>query len=131
MYRNTYILIAISILLIGMNFSCVNRYHKINDSIDVVEAKSVTYKELENKGLNPDEMNIVADKKNKIWRKYVSEDPTVLEFSEVKAMDLAQKKYWAVYFYPKAAPGEYILGGDGWVFIDSNNGNVLGVIRSD
>lgn len=111
-----------------MNSSCLNRYQKTNDSVDAVTARSIAYQELKKIGYNPDEMSLVADKKNKIWKQFVSEEPTVLEFPEVEVMDLENKKYWAVYFCPKAHPGEYILGGDGWIFIDSNNGNVIGVL---
>lgn len=94
--------------------------------VDVAEAKIIAYQEIKNMGYNPDAMNIEVDKKNKLWKQQLSQEPSLLEMDDLKWMNLEKNEYYAVYYCPKVNPGEYLLGGDCWIFIDSNDGKVLG-----
>jgi hypothetical protein len=53
-----------------------------------------------------------------------AKDPSILQSQIVRRLNLEEKKYWAIYYVPTAMG----KGGDAWVFIDRNNGEVIGVI---
>ena len=109
-----------------MNFSCMSNYHRTNDSIDVAEEKIFADQVIKKMGYNPDAMDITIDKKNKFWKKSLREDPILNEIDVMQVINLKHKKYFTIIFSPKLQPGEYLLGGPCWIFIDSNNSNVLG-----
>lgn len=72
-----------------------------------------------------DEAKITSDDENNGWKEFVSKNPAILNDSQIKNLNLDKKNYWAIYFAPK---DEKTLGGDAWIFIDRDNGKIIGVI---
>lgn len=91
------------------------------------EAQEIAKEELRNRGYKVDDMNIRADEKNTAWEKKISKDPKVIQRKIVKRLNLEDKQYRAIYFEPKSKG----KGGDAWVFVDSDNGEIIGVILGE
>jgi hypothetical protein len=115
------VFVTIWIVTCGTILSCGGNYFAVKGRVGIDEAKIIANKALRKHGYNPDEMGIIADRKNSEWKDYVSEEPSL-----VKEFNLENKNYWAIYYFPIPKEKDvYILGGDTFVFVDSNNGDVL------
>ena len=82
------------------------------------------------------DVNIKGDDNNSKWKSFIHLQPSILEYENIKKMKLKKKQYWAIYYSrtrePKVNPDgsiNVLLHGGAWVFIDKNNGKVLGHLR--
>ena len=75
-------------------------------------------------GFDLKKMTMEADENNTKWKK---EFPSLENAPGHIGKKVKDKKYWAVYFepFPPSDPNTVQLGGDLWVFIDANTGEVL------
>lgn len=95
-------------------------------SFTLNEAKELSKRELKRRGYPVEDMRITADEKNTAWREFIA-DPSVLQRQIVKRLNLEERNYWTIYFAPKKP----MKGGDAWVFVDKNNGKIIGVILGE
>ena len=82
-------------------------------------------KALRDLGYEVDKMRMAADESNSRWERYVAGTPGILESPLVRDMKLGDKRYWVLYFRPV----EKRKGGDAWVFVDRDTGEIIGLIR--
>jgi len=97
---------------------------KRTPSLTLDEAKEIGKRELKRRGYPVEDMRVEADEKNTAWQEFVAKEPSILQRQIVKRLNLEEKNYWAIYYAPKEA----YLGGDAWVFVDADNGEIIGVI---
>lgn len=97
------------------------------EGISLEEAKGRARDELKRRGYPVEEMKVTADEKNTAWQELVSREPSIMEREIVKRLNLEEKYFWAVYYAPK----KMMLGGDAWVFVEANNGEIIGVILGE
>ncbi|MDO9399168.1 MAG: hypothetical protein Q7T79_00560 [bacterium] len=103
-----------------------NNIKQDKTKINLEKAIEIGEKELERIGYDyvPEHMRVLADDKNTEWEEFVKIDPLILQNERIKKMNLKRKNYWALYYAPK----KLSLGGDAWVFVDRDNGEILGNI---
>jgi hypothetical protein len=98
-----------------------------NMLISKKKAVEISTGEANRLGYNTSLMNVTIDNNNTLWTKYssslnLSTGVSLLnEISEVKNR-LKNRTFWAVHFGPKNIEQQ---GGDLWVFIDRNTGEVI------
>jgi hypothetical protein len=75
-------------------------------------------------GFDLKKMTIEADENNTKWKEEFASIENAPGHIGKKVKD---KKYWAVYFapIPPSDPNTVQMGGDLWVFVDANTGEVL------
>jgi len=125
------VLLAIFFCLFLINSECIPEIKEkpknegINMTLD--EAKEVGKRELKKRGYPVEDMRVEADEKNTAWQEFIAKDPSILQRQIVKRMNLEDKNYWVIYYAPKKIQ----LGGDAWVFVDKNEGKIIGVILGE
>jgi hypothetical protein len=72
-------------------------------------------------------MDVYLDRYNAEWNKLISNDPSYLECSP-ELRDKLKNGYWAVYYGPKNSPQK---GGDLWIFVNPNTGEIIGRIGGE
>lgn len=70
-----------------------------------------------------DELEVVADSQNFLWKKYKID---ILAGNMDLKNKLGNKEYWVIYLRPKDTN---VIGGNIFVFVDKNNGKVIGYLR--
>lgn len=70
-----------------------------------------------------DELEVVADSQNSLWKKYKID---ILAGNMDLKNKLGNKEYWVIYLRPKDTN---VVGGNIFVFVDKNNGKVIGYLR--
>ena len=99
----------------------------LKSAVTFDQAVEIGKTELEKRDYPIEDMCMEADENNSAWQKFVAKDPSILQRQIVKRLNLEEKKYWVIYYAPK----EMQLGGDAWVFVNINNGEVIGVILGE
>lgn len=121
-------LAGVFVLLLIANFnSCRAKAEMKNIGgamLDLNEAIEKSKEELNKRGYIVEDMRVQADQNNTVWKEFVAGNPLVLQNEIVKRMKIEEKTYWVIYYGPK----KLIPGGDVWVFVDANNGEIIGVI---
>lgn len=121
-------LVGISILLLIVNFSnCRTKKEMKSEEamLSLNEAIEKGKEELKKRGYAVEDVRVRADQNNTAWQKFVAGNPLVLQTEIVKGMKLEEEdKYWAIYYGRK----KLIPGGDAWVFVDANSGEIIGVM---
>jgi hypothetical protein len=92
------------------------------------EVSKIANKVAKDLGYDVENMILKADEKNTEWKEYVAYIKGMPPAFEAKLKD---RVYWAVYFQPIPDPDPNIVlvGGDLWVFIDANTGEVITHIK--
>ena len=98
---------------------------KESTAVTLDEAIETAKQELDRVGYDVEDMKFGGDEKNTEWRKHISVEPAVLDGEIVKSMHLTEKSYWAI----RCSPKELMLGGGAWVFVDKQDGKLIGVLR--
>ena len=128
MHKYIFTSLIICIFFLGTIFSCGNEFLRVKERINIDEAKKIANKALKEKGGNPEKMIIKADKKNSDWKKHVSVVAKYYHEDLIKDLNLEHRDYWAIHYTTPSLPGEYLLGGEAWVLVDSKNGSIIDVI---
>lgn len=68
---------------------------------------------------------IESNGKNTSWNEYLASGPTGFRDKTLKDLKLENRNYWAIHFAPI---DKNTLGGDAWVFVDRDNGSIIGTI---
>ena len=138
--RQTFFYVLCLLLFLGV--SQCSRFVNGRNAMDIsrevavktatVEAKRLGFKAEEMIALNPDAMQEWNDYYKKVYSKenalpqtYATEWRKQMESTPTLADKLGGKDYWAVYFGPRTP----MMGGDLWVFIDKNDGDVIAHLR--
>lgn len=113
---------------VGDPESCYRKYlENYPPTLTLAEAIEIGKKELKNRGYLVEDMNVSADENNTLWQESITKDPSILQIQIVKNLNLGQKNYWAIYYTPK----EIQPGGDAWIFVNTNDGEIIGVILGE
>ena len=73
-----------------------------------------------------EELVISADDNNTVWEKQISINTPSAFDEDIKRLHLKERRYWAIYYYPRRALGNNLWkGGDAMVFIDRSDGKVI------
>jgi hypothetical protein len=78
-------------------------------------------------GLDTTDMSFGADETNTRWRSYRPYTPDLDEFRQLDAK-LYNRQFFAVYGAPNPRAGGAVFGGDIFVFIDRDSGNIIAVL---
>ncbi len=91
------------------------------------EILEVTDKEAQRLSYFIDEMSVSFDADNSVWQRHMKAYARLSGMTaiETKLRQLNAQDYWAVYYGPL---GEQ-RGGDLWVFVDRQTGDILGTIQ--
>lgn len=105
-------------------FSVLGMGHKGGKIVRITkeEAIKIANEELLKQNFNVRETNIFIDENNTVWKeRYLSNN----KFSN-NNLDIIEKlrdrEYWAINYMPIE---ENILGGEAWVFVDKNKGEII------
>lgn len=124
--KNIVFIILIALLVLSL-WNMWNKLSHLKSAVTVEQAIEIGKLELKQRGYSIENMRVEADENNSSWQKSITRDSSKLQKPIVKRLNLEEKKYWAIYYAPKDSQ----LGGDAWVFIDINTGEVIGVILGE
>lgn len=119
---NKRFLIAIILFLVLIAEGCVHILREDKKVLTLDKAIITSGKKVEELGYNLDDLEVIANEQNLIWcqhRKNVSVDFGRLD------KKLESRKYWAIYYRPKKSQ----FGGDLFIFIDKNTGEIIDYLR--
>lgn len=91
--------------------------------ITVERVLKISNKKAVELGYDIDSLKTSTDAMNTAWQTYNSKN-IILKHNPELAAKLAGKKYFAVYYEPK----EMQVGGDLWVFVETDTGDVIAYI---
>jgi len=86
-------------------------------------AVKIANEELLKQGFDVTQKDIIVDKDNTLWNTRYLSDDKFKESNQHIIKKLKNKNYWAIYYTPKRPQG--LLGGEAWVFVDKNTGDVI------
>ena len=89
------------------------------------EILAIADKEAQTSGYDIERMGISLDIYNSTWREHLRTSERSGAIGEIEGK-LKDRQYWAVYYSPLK---ERQLGGDIFVFVDRNTGEILGTLR--
>lgn len=98
-----------------------------NSDVKLEEAQEIAKRFIVKEGFNLDDFEVIADSNNSEWKEFIENNPTVLEEEIMKGMSLERKKYWAIHFVQR----ELSPGGEPWVFINAENGEIIGFFSEE
>jgi hypothetical protein len=75
--------------------------------------------------IQPLELVATADPSNAAWKNFLTSDPSFLNRHPVIQQAIQGRDYWAVHVRLKDLPNTMTFGGEFFVFIDPQNGNVI------
>ncbi|MFA5164181.1 MAG: hypothetical protein WC481_01265 [Candidatus Omnitrophota bacterium] len=84
-------------------------------------------KEAARLGYDIESMDVYLDRYNAEWNKLISNNPSYLDCNP-GLRDKLRSGYWAVYYSPKRS---FRKGGDLWIFINPNTGEIIGRIGGE
>lgn len=87
------------------------------------EVMEIANKEVARLKYNIEEMKIETDEENSHWKWYISKTKLIEKNQELETK-LKNRNFWAIYYEPKKNQ----LGGDLFIFIDKNTGEVIGLL---
>lgn len=87
-------------------------------------AMQIANKEAANLGYNIASLNLKVSKYNTPWNEYLPKESKAEYYTERKKK-LANREYWAVYYYPKQDKNNVVKGGDFCIFVDANSGEII------
>ncbi len=119
---NKRFLITIILSFIFIAEGCVHILREDKKVLTLDRAIITSGKKVEELGYNLDDLEVIANEQNLIWcqhRKNVSVDFRLLD------EELESRKYWAIYYRPKKSQ----FGGDLFIFIDKNTGEIIDYLR--
>jgi len=134
------VIVIISIFILGISSSAYAQKQQTEVSLSQEETISIAIKKAKELGYNPGEMNIIFDEGNKKLKDHLSRvgvsvyDEKTKEWKSESGTTpekeyplLAGRNYQAVYFSPKMS----MKGGDLWVFVDNDTGEVITFIGGE
>lgn len=114
--------------LVFINVCCTIAENAKNEVEQMEISKEKVHEIANNKakeiGYDIKEMKVELDKENTRWNEYIKKGP-ILENDNKLRLALKDRKYWAAYYAPKRIQ----FGGDLWIFIDKNTGEVITIIQ--
>ena len=117
--------ILLIVFLFSMASSCIVLDKKArNMKISNEEAIRIANKEVQRLKYDIDKLKIISDEKNTFWYKYISSGPILESNPDIKNK-LDNRDFWAIYYGSR----EMRLGGDVFIFIDKNTGEIILVIQ--
>ena len=97
----------------------------MNEKITLNQAIEISRNELQQRGYKIGDMHVEADDTNSLWEEFsTAPGTTTLQSPHIVKMNLPEKQYWAIHF----APQKLMFGGDAWIFIDKNSGEIIGTL---
>lgn len=118
-----YSMLLLILLLIVSNTGCIGLTNKVEKMhISKEEAIEIANKELLKQDFDVTQKNVSADKENTAWNRHFLSDETAIENNLHIVESLKDKNYWAIYYQPKE---RRFLGGEAWVFVDKNTGEII------
>ncbi len=88
--------------------------------ITKTEAVTIANKEATRLGYNLNRIESSADAENSVWTHYLRQGVLRLRHLNLERK-LASKRFWAIYYAPRQSQ----FGGDLFVFVDKENGDVI------
>lgn len=116
---------GVAIVSLAASFSLASGTLGSNMVITKEHAIEIADREAMRLGYDTKVMNMEIDEQNTKWSTYILSTPSALEGARELKDALKKRKYWAVYYGPKGL----VLGGDIFIFIDRDTGEILGVLR--
>ncbi|MBI4365324.1 MAG: hypothetical protein HY543_00740 [Deltaproteobacteria bacterium] len=95
-----------------------NMHISIGQAVEKANTKAIQL------GYDVSTMTVSADENNAKWRQFTGRVNLRAHLPDI-SKQITGKEYFAVYYRPKIEQ----LGGDLWIFINRNNGEVLGIWR--